>query len=283
MLNSATRFWLVGAKPSLADIASVKAALAGVTIGMAPGVGGRPTRRFVGLQEPPVVTPGTKGTSYVLISHVLGPIRPGATVLYHGQEIGKVTSARFTGVDAFRLGIFVYQPYDALVRSDAMFWTSSPLQVSLTGAGLSTNFAPADTVLSGGVDFDLPDSAEHQRPSAAGSTFVLYKTQGDAQQRLDGPQVLYSLVFKGAAAGDLNDGSAVKLGGFQIGQVQQVDLRFDASGEPYTVVGAAIYPQRLGIPQYAPTDVPVPRGPADARLDRLLARGYRAGSPSPRR
>ena len=274
VLNSATRFWLVGANPGL-DIASVKAALAGVTIGMAPGVGGRPTRHFVGLQEPPVVAPGTKGARYVLTSHVLGPIRPGAAVLYHGQEIGKVTSAKFTGVDAFRLGVFIYQPYDALVRPDAMFWTSSPLSVSLTGAGLSTSFAPADTVFSGGVDFDLPDSAEHQRPSPAGSDFVLYKTEGDARQRLDGPQVLYSLVFKGAA-GDLSGGGAVKLAGFQVGQVRDVDLRFDANGEPYTVVSAAIYPQRLGIPQYAPTDVPVPRGPADARIARLLALGYRA-------
>jgi paraquat-inducible protein B len=35
-LNTSTLFWLVGQKPDISDISSVKAALIGVTIGMAP-------------------------------------------------------------------------------------------------------------------------------------------------------------------------------------------------------------------------------------------------------
>ncbi len=279
VLNSNTRFWLIGAKPSLTDIDSVKAALAGVTVGMAPGQGGYPQRHFTGLDQPPIVEPGKKGTSYTLVAHVLGPVRTGSAVLYHGQEIGKVTSVKFTGLNAFSLGLFVYQPYDALVRPSAQFWTSSPFQVSLNGAGFSTNFAPADTVLTGGVDFDLPDSAGQERPSPAGSSFVLYKTQGDAQQGLEGPEMLYALYFKGAA-GDLANGSVVKLLGFVVGDVHDVELKFnDRDGQPYTAVTAAIYPRKLGLMTPPPTTGQVDSGwrpVTDARLNHLLSLGYRA-------
>ena len=278
VLNSNTRFWMVGAKPSLTDIDSVKAALAGVTIGMAPGQGGQPQRDFIGMDQPPIVEPGVKGSAYTLVAHVLGSVRTGSAVLYHGQAIGKVTSTKFTGLDAFSLGLFIYQPYDALVRPGAQFWTSSPLQVSLTGAGLSTNFAPADTVLTGAVDFDLPDSAEHMRPSPSGATFVLYKTQSDAQQGLEGPEMLYSLSFKGAA-GDLGNGSVVKLLGFVVGSVHDAELKFDPrDGQPYTAVTAAIYPRKLGLRDPAPSqnDGDAWRSVTDGRLNHLLSLGFRA-------
>ena len=279
VLNSNTKFWLVGAKPSLTDIDSVKAALAGVTIAMSPGKGGQPTHRYVGLEQPPLIEPGAKGTAYTLVAHVVGPVRTGSTVLYHGQAIGKVTSATFTGLDAFSLGIFIYQPYDGLIRPGAQFWTSSPLQVSLNGAGFSTNFAPADTVLTGAVDFELPDSAEHLRPSPAGSTFVLYKTEGDAQQGLEGPEILYSLYFKGTA-GDLGNGSVVKLLGFVVGAVHDAELKFDDhTGQPYTAVTAAIYPRKLGLPAPAASaikDAGAWRPATDRRLNHLFALGYRA-------
>jgi paraquat-inducible protein B len=281
ILNSHTKFWLVGAKPSLTDIESVKAALAGVTIGVSPGVGGAPTRRFVGLEDAPVVDPQTKGTGYELITHVIGPVRAGSTVLYHGQEIGKIITTRFTGLNAFRLHVFIYQPYDGLIRPGAQFWTSSPLQVSLNGSGFSTNIAPANTVFSGAIDFDLPASATHAGVSPAGSTFILYRDRGAAQQHLDGPEVLYDLYFKGAA-GDLADGAAVKMQGFQIGEVREVRLLFDSrTGEPYTQALAAIYANRLGandpaLPSAAADTGDGVRTATDGRLQSLLQRGYRA-------
>ena len=278
-LTSQTRFWLVGAKPSLTDIASVKAALAGVTIGMAPGEGGRPTRRFRGLDQPPVIDPGAQGTAFTLIADVLGPVRPGSTVIYHGQEIGKVTTTQFTGLNTFKIGVFIYKPYDALIRPGARFWDSSPFQVSLTGAGLSTNFAPADTVFAGGVDFDLPDGDDHARPSPPGTSFVLYRTEGEAQQGLTGPQVLYTLFFKGPT-GDIGAGAAVKLMGFQVGEVRDNRLMFDArTGAPYSRIVAAVYPHRIGVgeaPAPGAGEIAVDRSPTDAKINGLLARGYRA-------
>jgi paraquat-inducible protein B len=277
-LNTNTQFWLIGASTNL-DLDSVKAALAGVTIGMAVGEGGVPTRHFIGLAQPPIVPPGTKGTDYTLFAHVLGPVRSGSSVIYHGQEIGKITASQFLGLNAFRLAMYIYQPYDGLVRPGAEFWTSSPLQVSLSGGGFTTNLAPANTVLAGGVDFDLPDASKTLKPSPAGSVFYLYGTKTDADQGLEGPQTLYALNFHGAA-GDLTYGSPVKLLGFQVGEVHDVQLRFDAkTGLPYTAVTAALYPRKLGVADPNAPGVHDPqawRTPTDAKLNHLLSTGYRA-------
>ena len=269
VLNTSTRFWLIGAKPNLTNIDSVRAALAGVTIGMAPGQGGEPTRHFVGQDEPPIVPPGTSGTPYVLDAKVLGPVRAGATVLYHGEEIGKITATRFNGADAFRLDIFIYKPFDALVRPGAMFWNSSPLQVSLTGSGFSTNIAPADTVFTGALDFDLGPNDASAAPSPSHARFVLYASKGDAQLGPTGPEAPYDLVFKGAA-GDMNAGAPVRLAGFQVGEVRDVRLAFDRkTGDPYTAVQAGLFPDRLGVDDHD-------RDATDALVRRLLRQGYRA-------
>ena len=270
-LNSGTRFWMIGANPSITDIASVKAALAGVTIGMAPGRG-VPQRRFVGLNQAPVIPPGSKGKAFVLTAQNLGSVRAGAPVLYHGQEIGKVTRTDFTGVGVFRIDIFVLQPYDALVRPGALFSASSPLSVSLTGAGISTSFAPAAAVLGGGVDFDLPVSAEHEAPSPAGSRFTLYDNMSNAQQDLSGPTALYSLVFQ-SKAGPVSQGAGVLVGGYQVGEVRSARLMFHPdTGLPYTAVVAALYTRKLDVP----TSQQDGRAGADAAVSRLLAHGYRA-------
>jgi paraquat-inducible protein B len=276
-LNSSTQFWLIGAMPDLSDINSLKAALAGVTIGMAPGITGKPTTHFIGLEQPPVVAPDTKGSRYILMAKSLGAISRGTRVLYHGQEIGKVLDTSLVGLDSFRVDVFVKAPYDRFIRANAHFWVGSPLSVSLSGSSLEANLAPASTLLSGAVDFDLPPSAQALPQSPAGSIFRMYQNKTEAAQGLPGPAGLYDIVFAGPA-GDLAEGSAVKLLGFPVGAVTSVRLMFDTStGAPYTAVTVGIYPKRLGrdIRDNAPAQTA--QDASNAVLARLLHQGYRAG------
>lgn len=158
-LNTATQFWLIGAKPSFSDLSSLRAAVAGLSIGMAPQTGGTPTTHFVGLQEPPAITPGTKGTPYVLKTTTLGSVQQNASILYRGQEIGKVVATKLLTLNSFELKIFIYDPYDQFVRKGAEFWTGSPFALTLGDNGLQANLSPANNVLQGLVQFDLPDAA----------------------------------------------------------------------------------------------------------------------------
>ncbi len=282
-LTTTTKFWLIGASPTFNDLSSVKAAVAGVAIGVAPGTGGTPTRRFSGFNEPPIVLPGTPGRAYVLTSDVLGTARVGSSLYFRGQEVGKITATRFASPGSFQLDIFIFAPYDLLIRPDTLFWVSSPVRVSLTDTGASASLEHAGALINGAVEVDHlgDDSAA---PSPAGAPFVLYQSRSEAEAGPVGPEVPYAFSFRGPG-GELNPGSPVRLLGFQIGEVKTVRMVVDErTGGVSTAVVAMLYPRRLQVAMPAAAAASGPPGaaeaawrePTDAAVTRLLALGHRA-------
>lgn len=271
-LTTSTVFWLVGANPSINDISSVKAALAGVNIGVAPGTGGKPARHFVGLSQPPVILPGTEGTAYVLDSDVLGTAQVGSPIYFRGEQIGKVAGVRFSAPDSFQLDVFVLAPYDALVKPSGLFWISSPVQVSLAERGATANLEHAGALFNGAIEFD--NFGQKDGPhSPAGAHFPLYAGRGEARSGPHGPEVPYRLRFNGPA-GELSDGAAIRMNGFRIGAVRSVRLEVDpASGATSTWVEAVLYPKKLHI---ATTDTADLQRATDQLVDKLLGLGHRA-------
>ena len=274
-LNTNARFWLIGASPNLSDLNSLKAVVSGVAIGYAPGEGGETTRRFEGLEHAPVVLPGDRGTRYGLEASMLGSIREGSSLLFHGEPIGKVSEVHFKGDSGFHLEVFVFQPYDAFIKPGARFWTASPARLSFTGGSVEAHLAPASAILGGAIDLELPPSAQSEHQSPEGSSFALYASRSAARQGLSGPAVPYAIDFPGAG-GDLEEGSPVTLLGFQVGEVQSAQLEYEPrGGVPGTRVIVLIYPQALD-PGHADTGTADWHGLADQKLRALIRRGYRA-------
>ncbi len=274
VLRTGTRFWMVGANPSLTDLNSLKAAVAGLTIGMAPGPG-EPTRRFVGLEEEPVITPGTPGRSFWLDVETLSAVRRGSTVIYHGDEVGNVTDVQPAGSQAFRARIFIRAPFDQFVRPTSLFWNASSVQISLNGQGLSGQLASPTTALSGGVAFETPRPALSQPPSPTDSRFLLYPDEQRAREGPDGVPVAYAAVFKGAA-GQVEPGAAVTLKGTRIGVVRSVGLNFDAdTGVLSNPVSFDLFPERLHVRGVDPNTTQDWRGVSDRAVTKLVQLGYR--------
>jgi paraquat-inducible protein B len=274
-LNSASEFWLLGETPSVTDLQSVRAALAGLIVELAPGNGGTPTRHFVGLDHAPLVMPGERGSYYYLDTDSAS-VQPGAALLYQNQNIGVVADTRFRGLDRFRLHLFVKAPYDRFVRQGAQFWRGSPLKVELTGSGIQTQIAPPSTVLQGSVQFDLPRAARGNPRAAPGTAFILYDDQASAGQGPTGPEQLYDLSIQGAA-GDLVEGAPVSLLGYKVGEVRSSRLVFaPGSRRPYTAATVALYPSKLDVAPAGATDAAGWRRGTDEAVDRLLRQGYRA-------
>jgi len=274
-LNSNARFWLIGASPTFTDLSSLRAVLTGIAIGYAPGEGGAPSRSFRGLQKAPVILPGDKGVRYHLGAQKLNSVHEGSLVLFHGQLIGKVTDVRFDGRNAFNLEIFIFEPFDSLITTDARFWKISPLRLNFKD-GITASLPPTAALLAGGIDVDpYPDGTEGSPHAQPQHQFLLYESRTAARAGLAGPTVAYEFLFS-ADAGKLEREAAVTLAGFEIGEVRSVRLTYDSqSGEPQTLAVADIYPQQLHLEAAAGQGEDW-RAATDAKFEQLVRSGYRA-------
>jgi paraquat-inducible protein B len=92
-LRADTRFWLIGAHPSLDRLGELKDAITGPEIGLQPG-GGAPAKTFRGLDQPPDDAPlGPQIPYRVRFDGPVGSLKPGAPVLLKGFRVGTVASA----------------------------------------------------------------------------------------------------------------------------------------------------------------------------------------------
>jgi paraquat-inducible protein B len=268
-LRDGTKFWLIGAEPSLTDLNSLKATLSGVSIGVSPG-DGAPRRHFVGFDQPPVVPPDQAGTLYVVDGAYVGSTRVGSGVYYHGLNVGRITRESFMDPQTARLVIFVNAPYDRMVRPDTLFYNAAAANVSLAGGHFSALLGPGSSVITGGIEFDTPETAAGEAQSPANTLFHYYPDKAQAQEQPRGPQVRYRALFH-AASQRPQEGAPVMLSGARIGRVISSEIRLpDDATEPQTTVDLEIEPQSLGLPTGG--DV---RASTDGALRRLLKGGYR--------
>ena len=246
-LGEKTKFWLIGAEPSLTDLNSLKATLSGVSIGVSPS-DGHPQRRFVGLDQPPVVPPDQAGTLYAVEGVYVGSTRVGSGVYYHGLQVGRVTRESIRDPQNARLVIFISAPFDKLVRPDTLFFNAAAANISLDAGHFSAILGPGSSVITGGIEFDTPATASGEAPSPPDALFRYYPDKAQAQEQPRGPQVRYRAVFRAASQRPVAD-APVLLSGARIGHVSdsRVVLR---SGEtdPETTVELEIEPASLGLP-----------------------------------
>jgi len=276
-LREGARFWMIGAEPSLTDLSSLSAVVAGVSIGTAPGTGA-PRRHFVGLDKPPPVPPGEPGSYFLLDGRNLGAARVGAGVYYQGFEVGRITQIVLDPALGFRLTAFVQSPYDRLVKPDSLFYSAKALDVQLTRAGVGARLGPGNSALAGGVEFETPPEAQGEPQSLSGATFRFHPDLESAELGPVGPEVTYHTTVPGG--GGLRPGAPVSLEGFVIGRVLGRSLKVDdGTGEAVAAVQLAIGPERLGLADevrggaaLSPDDW---RTRTDAVLARLIRRGYR--------
>jgi paraquat-inducible protein B len=274
-LRDGTRFWLVGAEPTLSNLASLKSIVAGPTIAMDPG-NGSSSRHFTGLSKPPAITEEEPGRQFELTANELGSVKQGSSVYYLGLEVGKVTGYHFTGPGNFRFDIFVKAPYDKLVRSGSRFWDASAVQISMGGGGVEARLVSLDALIDGAVAFETSPEAEATPVAAAGTRFQLHQSKSGADDAPLSGGVPYRVSFDGAV-GDLKIGAPVKLRGFTVGTVTSVGLGFDPKTATLaTPVTIALEPLRFHFTDMAPSPAGASSETMNDALRRLVAQGLRA-------
>src|SRR5262249_44931327 len=86
-LTKDTRFWVVRPRLGLSGISGLDTLVSGSYIELDPGAG-EAERKFVGLEEPPVVRSDEPGREFLLLTNRLGNIGPGSPVFFRGISVG---------------------------------------------------------------------------------------------------------------------------------------------------------------------------------------------------
>ncbi|WP_165351889.1 PqiB family protein [Salipiger sp. IMCC34102] len=254
-MDEDARFWVVRPDVSVRGISGLDTVLSGVYIqGNWNEVSGDPQDRFQGLETPPVVPPGQRGTELVLRTDEGTALSAGAPILHQGIEVGVLSDPVLSDDgQSVTVAAFVREPYDALITSSTRFWDTAGFSVSLGASGVSLNVSSLASLIEGGVAFDTVVSGGE--PIEDGQIFDLFTDEESARSSLfndaGAPKLQVAVLFDGSVSG-LTVGSDVRYQGIRIGQVTDLGATVVSGEAPEdtridlrTIL--SIEPARLGL------------------------------------
>jgi len=226
-LTENTRFWVVRPRVTASGVSGLGTLFSGAYIGMDPGMEGKSSRRFEGLEIPPVVTTGVPGRHFLLRANSLGSLDIGAPVYYRQIQVGQVIGYELEeNGHSLGIKIFVNAPHDKMVRNNTRFWNASGLDLKLDAGGIKLNTQSLVSIMMGGIAFETPTSLESGGPAQEGQVFRLYDSQDSIFERTFTEKEHYILHFKGSIRG-LTVGAPVEFRGIKIGQVADIKAVFN--------------------------------------------------------
>jgi len=242
-----TQYWVVRPRIGAHGVSGVDTLLSGAFIGADAGSSEETRKDFTGLETPPPVTFGEKGKRFILHTDDLGSLDIGSPIYFRRIQVGQVVAYELAkdgkGVD---IEIFINSPNDQYVLTDSRFWNASGVDVSIGAAGLKVSTQSLTSIISGGIAFREPKYSPDAKPADSNAEFKLFEDQATALAPPDGDPKYIRMRFNQSLRG-LVVNAPVDFLGVNIGRVVSVDLDYDPATRTFPgVVGAVIYPQRLG-------------------------------------
>jgi paraquat-inducible protein B len=242
-----TRYWVVRPRIGLGGVSGIDTLLSGAFIGVDVGDSNAPADEFKGLETPPAVNHGAPGRSFVLHSEDLGSLDIGSPVYYRRIQVGRVVSYLLdSDGKGVTMQIFVDGPNDKFVTTATRFWNASGIDVSVGASGLKVNTQSLASVLAGGLAFQDPLGPHDSTPAPEDAEYKLFSDQAGAMAPPDGEPLYIRMRFDQSVRGLAVD-APVEFLGINIGKVVSIKLDYDEKAQRFpVVVGALVYPQRLG-------------------------------------
>jgi len=270
-LTDETRFWVVRAEVSAAEISGVDTLLSGAYIAVDPSADGEDTRFFAGLEKAPVVRSDKPGTLFNLRAQELGSIDIGSPVYYRWLRVGQLAGYTLDDAGEFvSVQVFVEAPHDQRVRSTTRFWNASGIDAVVTAEGLQIDTPSLMSMLVGGIAFETPATVTVAQDVAENMVFELYPNKQATRRPRYSLKTRYLLYFKDSVSG-LVPGSPVEFRGIKLGEVLDVDVELDReTSEMRIPVVIEIEPERLGL-----TRADIEQAEIDV-IQGMVERGFRA-------
>lgn len=225
MLREDTVFWVVKPRIGTEGVSGLETLLSGPYLELRPGESEEKREHFTVLDSPPVAPPDAKGLRVVLTSNEAGKLAVGDPVLFEGYTVGRVEKVGFDVKDKkATYQLFIFQPYDSLVRSRTRFWLNSGLDIQLNAQGFNVQIASLETLIIGGVSFAVPEGSPEGSPVTEQMVdFSLYDDVKQMREKMYESYLPFAMLFSESIRG-LQPDAPVEYRGIRIGTVKKVPL-----------------------------------------------------------
>lgn len=225
LLLEDTRFWVVRPRIGASGISGLGTLLSGAYINFNRGIGNTPTLSFIGEEEPPVSPASAPGLRVRLQSDSGSAMHVGQPVLYKNYRVGQVESVHFDHEsEQLMAQLFIEAPYHTLLNTQSRFWNVSGVRIKSRASGFEVETGSLESMLIGGVSFDVPAGSEEGEPIGDNALFDLYPDRESVDQNLYEHAFDLVMLYTGSLRG-LLVGAPVEFRGLQIGNV--IDFGFE--------------------------------------------------------
>ncbi len=272
LLVDDTRFWVVSPEIGLSGVTGLDTLISGEYIEMSLGSGQEKKRHYEGLDKTPLTPPGTPGLHITLNTESDFSFSEGNAILFQGFKVGKVEDVFFNSDERMMYyNAFIEAPYHKLITSNTRFWNTSGVRLELNTSGLAVQTGTLETILGGGISFDVPEGEPLGEQIAERAYYYIYPSRSDIYEKHYVFSLDYVVLVDDSVSG-LSVGAPVIYRGVQIGKVLRTDYLPEGSNLLDQAVKIPIllelHPGRLGLP-----DSMEGREQAKGSIDKLLTKG----------
>jgi paraquat-inducible protein B len=226
LLVDDTQIWVV--KPRIDDtgISGLGTMLSGAYINVLKGNSDVEKLDFKGLEKPPYIPEPGPGLRLQLKSWKSYGITSGVPVSFRGFKVGKVETAEFNQETLeFEYQIFIEAEFAENICSSTRFWVDSGFQFNLDADGVRFEMGSLESLLSGGIAYDLPEGVVPGSPCENGEEFELFANYQDVLEQPYKYYAEYIMLFDRSVRG-LKKGAPVEYRGIQVGSVVDVSMDY---------------------------------------------------------
>jgi paraquat-inducible protein B len=227
LLNKDSVFWVVKPQIGRDGVSGLGTLLSGVYIELQPGKSKVEEREFKLLDSPPLSSPDAKGLRIKLESRQSGVLSAGDPVVFRGLRVGTIESSRFdTEQRLMHYQLFIMAPFDKLVTTNVRFWQDSGFTFDMSAQGVKLEMSSIQTLLSGGVSFDVPDGWPNGEEVKDQQSFELFPDKSSILDSLYTRHENFIVLFNESIRG-LHPGAPVEFKGIRIGTVVEAPYYID--------------------------------------------------------